>query len=85
MMPLEYWLLLIAFIGIVIALAKPMGLYLAGLMDGSAWVVKAGLKFEHRTLEVCPKYAAHGFSLHSPATIFDESHTCQTANSDSKP
>ena len=50
MMPLEYWLLLIAFIGIIVALAKPVGLYLAGLMDGSARVVKAGQKFEARTL-----------------------------------
>ena len=50
MMPLEYWLLLIAFIGIVVALAKPVGLYLAGLMDGSARVVKAGQTFENRTL-----------------------------------
>ena len=41
MMPLEYWLLLVAFIGIVVALAKPVGLYLAGLMDGSARIVKA--------------------------------------------
>ena len=50
MMPLEYWLLLIAFIGIVVALANPVGLYLAGLMDGSARVVKAGQTFENRTL-----------------------------------
>ncbi len=50
MMPLEYWLLLIAFIGIVLTLAKPVGLYLAGLMDGSARVVKAGQTFENRTL-----------------------------------
>ena len=50
MMPLEYWLLLIAFIGIIVALAKPVGLYLVGLIDGSARVVKTGQKFENRTL-----------------------------------
>ncbi|MEQ1519266.1 MAG: potassium-transporting ATPase subunit KdpA, partial [Usitatibacteraceae bacterium] len=50
MMPLEYWLLLIAFVGIVIALAKPVGLHLAGLLDGSSRLVLGGKKIENRVL-----------------------------------
>jgi K+-transporting ATPase ATPase A chain len=50
MMPANYWLLLGAFIGIVIALARPVGAYLAGLMDGSGRIVKAAKKLEDKVL-----------------------------------
>jgi K+-transporting ATPase ATPase A chain len=52
MMPLEYWLLLAAFVGIGIALAKPVGAYLAGMLDGSSRLVKAGKRLENGTLRL---------------------------------
>jgi K+-transporting ATPase ATPase A chain len=52
MMPLEYWLLLALFVGIVVALAKPVGLLLAGLLDGSSRIVKAGKRLENGTLRL---------------------------------
>ena len=52
MMPMEYWLLLIAFIGIIVAMAKPVGAFLAGLMDGSARVVKIGKRLEDGLLRL---------------------------------
>ena len=44
MMPFEYWLLLAAFLGILLLTVKPVGSYLAGLLDGSGRVVKLGKK-----------------------------------------
>ncbi len=50
MMPFEYWLLLAVFTGIVVALAKPVGAHLAGLLDGSSRLVKAGKRIENGAL-----------------------------------
>ncbi len=52
MMPLDYWLLLAAFVAIVVALAKPAGLHLAGLLDGSSHLVKAGKKLENGVIRL---------------------------------
>ncbi|MEP7154748.1 MAG: potassium-transporting ATPase subunit KdpA [Betaproteobacteria bacterium] len=52
MMPPAYWLLLAAFLAIVIALAKPVGLWLAGLLDGSGRIVHAGKKMENAVLRL---------------------------------
>ncbi|MEO8386146.1 MAG: potassium-transporting ATPase subunit KdpA [Betaproteobacteria bacterium] len=51
-MPMEYWILLAAFVGITVALAKPVGLLLAGLLDGSSRLVKAGKRLENATLRL---------------------------------
>ena len=52
MMPLDYWLLLAAFTAIVVALAKPVGAHLAGMLDGSSRLVKAGKRLENATLRL---------------------------------
>ncbi len=52
MMPFEYWLLLAVFLGVLLLTVKPVGAYLAGLLDGSARVVKFGKKAENLSLRL---------------------------------
>jgi K+-transporting ATPase ATPase A chain len=52
MMPGEYWLLLAGFTGLVLLLAKPVGAYLAGLLDGTAPIVQRGVRLEQRVLSL---------------------------------
>ncbi|MBI3716293.1 MAG: potassium-transporting ATPase subunit KdpA [Betaproteobacteria bacterium] len=51
-MPFEFWLLLAAFLGVLLLTVKPVGAYLAGLLDGSGRVVKLGKKAENLTLRL---------------------------------
>ncbi len=52
MMPLAYWLLLAAFLGVLLLTVKPTGIFLAGLLDGSGRTVKLGKKAENLTLRL---------------------------------
>lgn len=52
MMSFEYWLLLAVFTTIVVAVAKPVGLHLTGLIDGSSRLVKAGKRIENSILRL---------------------------------
>ncbi|MBL0124058.1 MAG: potassium-transporting ATPase subunit KdpA [Betaproteobacteria bacterium] len=51
-MSFEYWLLLAVFTTIVVAVAKPVGLHLTGLIDGSSRLVKAGKRIENGILRL---------------------------------
>jgi K+-transporting ATPase ATPase A chain len=52
MMPLEYWMLLAAFLGALLLTVKPLGIYLAGLLDGTSRVVTVGKRMENRLLRL---------------------------------
>ena len=52
-MPITSWGLLIAYLGGLLFTVKPLGLYLAGIMEGRSKVVSIGRKFETGLLRLC--------------------------------
>jgi len=52
-MPLTSWVLLAAFLGILALTVKPLGTYLAGIMDGTSRAVKSCSGVEHILLGLC--------------------------------
>ena len=53
MMPISSWGLLIVFLGILLLTVKPLGLYLASVMEGQSRIVTIGSKLESGLLRLC--------------------------------
>ena len=53
MMPLTSWALLAAFLSLLALTVKPLGTYLANIMDGTSGVVRIGRRVEHTFLVLC--------------------------------